>query len=211
MKEIEFYIGLDPGIQGGLTIIDKDNNVSVYKNPIKKTIINKKQKNVYDLEEFLKILFPYKGKALFLQEIVGVRPGEGGVSAFGFGKSAGYTIGLAVALEFIVIEISPIRWKKDYPDLKNDFIADKKEKIKEITESNKILKDIKSKKENKKLIDKLNREIKAEAKTAARALAGKLYPDVEEQFRKKNSDGLAESLLIALYGRNHKNELVQDL
>ena len=83
--------------------------------------------------------------------------------------------------------------------------------MKEIKVSYKLLKDNKVKKENKKVIEKLNREIKAEAKSAARDLAGKMYPDKAEQFKKKNSDGLAESLLIALYGRNHLNELVQNI
>lgn len=210
MKDIQFFIGLDPGIMGGISVIDSNNKAIIYKNPTQSIIVNKKKKNVYDLKKFLEILSPYRGKALFVQELVGVRPGEGGVSAFGFGKSSGFTIGMATALEFEVIEISPVKWKKAYENLKSDSILDKKEKIKELKDLDKILKDKKGKKENKKMIEKLNRDIKADAKSLARKLAGELYPDLLESFKNKNSDGVAESLLIALYGRNHKDELVQN-
>ena len=63
-------------------------------------------------------------------------------------------------------------------------------------------------KEYKKQIDKLGRQVKAEAKTLARHLASDFYPELSDNFVKKNSDGVAESLLIALYGRDNQVELV---
>jgi len=56
----------------------------------------------------------------------------------------------------------------------------------------------------------MQRDLKSQAKTNARLLAAKLYPGLAQKFEKKNTDGLAESLLIALYGRDKQNELVQN-
>ena len=59
-----------------------------------------------------------------------------------------------------------------------------------------------AKKLNKKEIDKLGRQFKSLAKTEARMLVSKLFPSISDRFIKKNTDGMAESILIALYGKN---------
>ncbi len=205
-------ISCDPGVTGGISILYGRRKPVVYKMPVLEVIVNKKKKKEYDLDGILEILDGYKtraGKVLFVQEKVRSMPGEGSVSSFGFGRSSGFTIGMAKGLMFDVVEVSAVVWKKDYPELVTDFIVEKKKEIKELRLESKTLKDKDKKKLNKKHIDKLNRQVKANAKTAARELVSIKYPKLANKFEKKNTDGMAESLLIALYGRKNQNELVQ--
>ncbi len=233
MSVYTIIISSDPGIYGGICILQKNKIPIVYKMPIKETIINKKKKKVYDLIEISKIFRSYTNKKVkYIQESVHSQRGEGSSSSFGFGKSAGSTIGMAYALEFEVIEVSPQKWKKDFPELITDSIKEKKEEIKKLRSISKILekkieelklnsKTIKEKeekkknnkerniinnriKDNKKQIDKINRQIKKDAKEAARKLVSKKYPQLKDLFLKKNTDGMAESVLIALYGKKHE-------
>ena len=209
-NQIDIVVGVDPGVYGGVSILYKNGKIHVHRIPIGQVVINKKNKKVYNLPAIAKLLKPLENKkVLFVQEKVASHPGEGSVSAFSFGKSAGATIGMAFALEFEVAEISSINWKKYFPLLVNDEIRDKKEETKQLRVLGKTLKDKKAKKENKKQIDKLNRQIKTISKTLARELAISLYPKLADTLKQKNSDGMAESLLIAIYGRENKDELVQ--
>jgi hypothetical protein len=203
-------ISCDPGVSGGISILDGQKRPKVYKMPVHNVVVNKKNKKEYDLGSIFEILSPYGEfqDVLFVQEKVSSMPGEGSVSSFGFGKSAGLTIGIAVGLGFKVVEVSPITWKKGFPELITDSIMEKKQEIKDLRLVDKTLKDKQLKKQNKKNIDRLNRQIKSEAKSAARELVSKKYLRLADQLKKKNTDGMAESLLIALYGREHQNELV---
>ena len=202
-------IAVDPGKTGGITILEGRKSPKVFKMPVKSIVVNKKKKNVYDMKEIVNILRDFRDKGvLYLQEKVGVKPGEGSVSAFTFGKSSGLTIGVAEALDFEVVEVSSMSWKKMFPELVNDCILEKKAEIKELRVESKTLKDKEVKKQNKKQIDKLNRQIKAEAKKLARELVSKKYPKLADKFKRVNTDGMAESLLIALYGKENQNELV---
>jgi hypothetical protein len=210
-NKFDIIIGLDPGITGGITILHNNGEVEVYRIPVETVVINKKNKKKYVLSDIASILKPFANKkVLFIQEYVSSMPGEGSVSAFGFGKSAGSTVGMAYALGFEVVEVRPTTWKKHFPQLISDEIHHKKAEIKDLRVELKTLKDKDSKKENKKQIDKLNRQIKILAKNMARELVSSLYPDLKSNFKLKNSDGMAESLLIALYGREKLNELVQN-
>lgn len=210
-KQFDTIIGVDPGVSGGISVVYPIGIAIPYKIPVETVTVNKKNKKRYDTSEIIEILKPYRRKRiLFVQEKVASHPGEGSVSAFNFGRSVGLTIGIAEALGFKVIEVSSQRWKKHFPPLNTTSIIKKKEEIKELRQKGKRLKDKKAKKENKKSIEKLNRQIKTEAKDAARALVSKLYPNMADQFEKKNTDGMAESLLIAIYGKDNQNELVQN-
>ena len=208
----DVFIGLDPGVVGGISILEQYAKYSIIINrvPVKNIVVNNKKKKTYDLDEFYNILSKFSGKkVLFIQEKVASRPGEGSVSSFNFGKSCGSTLGMAIAFGFKVIEVSPSTWKKDFSQLNNANINGMKEETKILRALAKTLKDKDLKNENKKQIEKLNRQIKIEAKSQARSLASSLYPEFSDFFKQKNSDGMAESLLIAIYGRNNQNELVQ--
>lgn len=204
-------ISCDPGVSGAFSILEDNKTPQIHRIPIKKITVNKKEKKVYDLPSIVSLLNPYyKKDVLFVQEQVSVMPGEGGVSAFGFGKSAGTTLGIATALEFKVVEVRPATWKKFFPELESQEIVKLREEQKSFKEAAKTIKGNKEKKENKKIIDKIGRQIKSGAKSGARELVSRLFPQLADDLKQINADGLAESLLIAIYGREHYNELVQN-
>lgn len=211
MTNYNKIISVDPGVKGGITILEKNVSPKVYRIPVKSVVVNKKTKNIYDIDGIVSLL-KHCVNAVFVQEQVGVRPGEGGVSAYGFGKSAGLTLGIAAGLGFEICEVHPRTWKKHFPELTANRIIDGiKRKKKKITEERKKLsvkniKDKDQKKENnkqikelKKQIEKLDRQIKAESKTAARRLVASRYPYLADEVRLVRDDGKAESLLIALW------------
>lgn len=209
-NQYDVVIGLDPGVSGGISMVFKNGKVNVYKIPVIAKKVNKKNKKVYDLDAIAQLFAPYADKqVLYVQERVSSHPGEGSVSAFSFGKSSGLTIGMATAFGFEVVEVSSVSWKKHFPKLDTNSIILKKADIKKLRADSKTIKDKAQKKANKREIDKLNRQIKTEAKDAARNLAAKLYPDIAPCLVHKNTDGVAESLLIALFGRDKQDELVE--
>jgi len=104
--------------------------------------------------------------------------------------------------------VTPQRWKKEFPELTTSVMVAKKAEAKELRAYGKTLKEKAPKEQNKKDVDKLNRQVKAEAKTAARELVSGKYPKLSDMLKKKNADGVAESLLIALFARNKQDELV---
>jgi hypothetical protein len=205
----DYIIANDPGVTGGFAVLENKATPKVYNIPIMTIVVNKKKKNIYDIKEIAKIFSPYQNKkVLYVQEKVGVHMGEGSVSSFNFGKSSGATLGVAYAFGFDVVEVTPQKWKKNFPELITDLILDKKAEMKDLRVIGKRIKEKDDKKANKKQIDKLGREVKKEAKIAARELVSNLYPSLAALFTKTNSDGIAESLLIALYGKEKQNELV---
>jgi hypothetical protein len=207
--DYDVVVGIDPGLSGGITVLDSDKDIEIFKMPLKKIVVNKKNKNTYNMIDILDIFKEYKNKkVLFYIEKQSVRQGEGAVSAMTIGKNYGQLLGLAYALNFHITEISPVKWKKQYPQLITQEIINKKAEIKELRLLSKTIKENDLKKENKRQVDKLNRQVKAEAKTAARQLVSTLYPSLADRFVKKNTDGIAESVLIALYGKDCHNELV---
>jgi len=203
----DFYIGIDVGIRGGITIIE-NGKIDVFCMPIMQKIVNKKKKNIYDLKKIVEILKPYSNKnVLCLVEIQSVRPGEGGVSAQSNGKGWGQLLGVTTALGFNVVEVSSQRWKKHFPQLNTPSIIAKKELMSELRKNAKLLKGKIEKKANTKELEKLSRQIKLEAKKAAIELVKKDYPDIDLVVKKTESDGLAESILIAKFGLENQDLL----
>ena len=203
VNQYNIIIGIDPGLTGGISVLDGDEEPMVYKMPVKPIIVNKKKKNAYDMIEIIKLFSLYKNKkVLFFIEKQGVRQGEGSVSAMTIGKNYGQLLGAGYALDFDVIEVTPQSWKKHFSELTTDEMKDIKVEMKGLRLDGKKIEDKEVKKENKKQIDKLGRQFKSLAKTEARKLVSSLYPSISDKFVKKNTDGMAESILIALYGKN---------
>lgn len=211
------FCGIDPGFQGGISIISEDTSETpiVYRMPVLKMhkVVKgkKKTKQFYDLVGIREIFQKHLDKdSVIVVERVSPHAGEGSVSSFSFGRGYGNLEGIIVGLfNKTPGEVAPVSWKKHFPELVNDEIRGKKEEAKEIRARDKILpakpktiEEKEAKKENKKQIDKLNRQVKAIAKTLARELASSLHPELADNFKLKNSDGVAESLLIAIYGRD---------
>jgi hypothetical protein len=211
-------IAVDPGLQGGLAfLIDKP---FVHEPPTLTRLVKRKSKmrgmhdvkvRDFNLGAICDLLRPFQGQnILFAIEKVSVRPQEGTIASFNFGAGYAYWKMAAVAHGFKLVEIPPQRWKNDYPQLTSTpEIMALKDQLKSLRISKKKSKGAADKNSNRKETEAINRSIKTIAKSAARTLAAKLYPELADSFKLKKQDGLAEAILIALYAKNHYNELVQ--
>lgn len=174
-------IGCDPGVSGAVCVLEE--KPLIFDTPTYKTDKGKKD---YTLSEMVAILKPYEKKDVtFVIEKIHAMPGNGSVSSFHFGRGSGLWEGIASALGFNVVYVSPQMWKKGYDGLIVERIS-KEQRL------------VLPKREQ----DRLKRIAKAGSKTKARTLAGELYPALKDQFVQVNSDGRAESLLIAQYYKN---------
>ena len=97
------YVGIDPGQKGGYAIIAKsETGRSVFAYP------------------WSDVFFTFEMAALKGQDVivavekVGARPGQGTVSMFNFGKSAGYIEGVLSALGIPYQLIPPQTWKREF-------------------------------------------------------------------------------------------------
>lgn len=194
------YIGIDPGLGGAVTIIN-DGTPSIFDVPTFKKATGKED---YDMPSMARLLRPYfmlPGKLVVaVIEDVHAMPGQGGVSMFNFGRGKGIWEGICAAFGFEVHMVSPQTWKKDYPEL----LIHKDKPQKTLKKNTKLTKA--EKEAEKAMAKELAREkrlAKAASKAKARGKAGELYPSLASQFEKVNSDGRAESLLIARYGMSH--------
>jgi len=220
-------IGIDCGLKGGITILD-GKNIQIYKMPtfVEQKNKSSKKKNKYDLPKIVSFLELYKDKEVLIAiERQGTRPGEGAVSAFTIGEGYGSLQGLAYAFGFDVHIITPVTWKKHYPELETieimayrqeqkDLKLDTKKQIESIEEYIKNIKDkmlkTKKKKDIKELknqcsqaVTKLGNKIKKAAKNKAREICKEMYPNMADEFKLVSDDGKAESVLIALYAKDN--------
>lgn len=214
-KTYDYIIGVDPGLSGGITIVNaKKDEMEVFPMPIntitKGTKKKPKKSNEIDCQGVIDVLSKVKGKnVLFVIERVTARGGEAPNRAFNFGYGWGYLQGVAWTLGYDVAIVTPQKWKKSFPDLETDAMSLIRDEIHVLKED---LKDLQAKKmpkakiqEKKKEISQKDSKLKSLAKSAARELTSKKYPDQKDEFKRVKDDGKAESVLIGLYG---KNELV---
>ena len=144
------YAGIDPGKNGGVSIIDENSNV----------LFCKKMSNEVLIEAFTKVKNENKN-CIVCGEKVGAMTGQGVTGMFNFGKGAGFIEGVLETLSIPYQLVPPVTWKKEFSLIGKD----KKESI---------------------------------------AVAKKLYPSVNlfpTERCKKESDGMAESLLMATYAK----------
>jgi len=103
------YIGIDPGLAGGITLLNDNNNISSNVMPTI-SIGTKKEINVKSLSDYLKGN-SYGCKMVGI-EIQHAMPKQGVVSMFKIGKGYGILIGLLTALNFPFVEIRAAEWQK---------------------------------------------------------------------------------------------------
>lgn len=114
-------LGIDPGVSGALCLVDPKTKkiVALVDMPTVVVTINKKNRNVIAaplIAEAIKRLNPSKA----ILEKVGVRPGEGALGAFTFGRGVGQLEGVLAALGVPTESVMPATWKR-----KLDVPADK--------------------------------------------------------------------------------------
>lgn len=99
MKDI-VYIGIDPGKEGAMAIINKKTVIII----------------PFNEEEYKKALQRYSknNKCVCIVENVHSMPGQGVKSTFNFGKNFGYILGLLDSLDIPYKLVAPLKWKNFY-------------------------------------------------------------------------------------------------
>tara|TARA_Y100000741_G_scaffold133998_1_gene100887 strand:+ start:106 stop:600 length:495 start_codon:yes stop_codon:yes gene_type:complete len=108
-------IGIDPGINGAISIIENKKILEVYDTP---TMIdgkkNKRQINSAQVTNIFKERLNNDKDVIVVVEQVNAMPGQGVTSMFNFGQSFGVLKGICSALQLSVFFVRPVKWKKYY-------------------------------------------------------------------------------------------------
>lgn len=179
---MDLYIGIDIGFQGAISFAEKKDdkliNTRVFKMPI---IVDDKNKKQYDIKNVVKLFkdnikCDYKN-VICVAEKVHAFAGQGISSTARLCEGSGIIQGIIGALELQLERVNPMNWKKEaFPELLVD---------------GKIVKAL-----PKNERSKMKAKLKAQAKDKAREIATNLHPELSDCFKKKNQDGLSESILM---------------
>ena len=108
-------IGIDPGLSGGIAILDDLKIFDIYDMPImsegKK---NKNQLNSAQLVNIIKKNIISSGDTFLIVEQVSAMPGQGVTSMFNFGQTFGSIKGICAALNLPIFFVRPAKWKKHF-------------------------------------------------------------------------------------------------
>jgi crossover junction endodeoxyribonuclease RuvC len=103
-------IGIDPGLDGGLAIINGSHIELLETIPTeKKTGFIKRQVDAQKLSNILRV---YPDLVCYLEKVAS-RPGQGVGSVFSFGDTYGAIRGVLGALNIPTYYVSPQKWKKE--------------------------------------------------------------------------------------------------
>lgn len=109
---IDYYIGVDPGLDGAFAVLDKNGElIQVYDMPTVEVIVNKKAKRKVApaaIADELKIYT--EGYCAAVVENVSARPGQGVTSMFGFGRSFGVVEGVLAGMGIPYETVPPATW-----------------------------------------------------------------------------------------------------
>ncbi len=145
-----FYIGIDPGGQGGFAIINGDDNSAEVMSWDQELFINK-----------IKDMHAAGLPCITCLENVHAMPSDSRKRAFAFGESLGFIKGVLQSFDIPYQLISPVKWKKEFNLIKQD-------------------------------------------KSVSIQTCKQLYPTVSLKRTPKctkDSDGMAEALLMATYAK----------
>ena len=106
-------IGIDPGLSGGIAILENNKVKSLFDMPVmpegKK---NKRQLNSAQLAKLIKDSIKDKSEVSVIVEQVNAMPGQGVTSMFNFGQSFGILKGICSAMQLPMYFVRPTKWKK---------------------------------------------------------------------------------------------------
>lgn len=113
---MSFIIGIDPGANGAVAIIDANTNdlVQVFDMPAVALEVGGKTKRrvaPYLLAEELR-LFNVNGARAIVEQ-VSAMPGQGVSSMFAFGHAFGLALGVLAGMGIPVDTVTPAKWKRD--------------------------------------------------------------------------------------------------
>jgi len=108
-------IGIDPGLSGGIAILDNSKVVELFDMPVmpdgKK---NKRQLNSALLVKLIKDHIKNLEDTVKVVEQVNAMPGQGVTSMFNFGQTFGAIKGICAALGLPIFFVRPAKWKKHF-------------------------------------------------------------------------------------------------
>ena len=114
-------IGIDPGINGAISIIENKKIIEVYDTP---TMIdgkkNKRQINGAQVTNIFKERLNRGKEVVVVVEHVNAMPGQGVTSMFNFGQSFGVIKGICAALNLPIYFVRPAKWKKHFNLIKTN-------------------------------------------------------------------------------------------
>ena len=114
-------IGIDPGINGAISIIENKKIIEVYDTP---TMIdgkkNKRQINGAQVTNIFKERLNGEKEVVVVVEHVNALPGQGVTSMFNFGQSFGVIKGICAALNLPIYFVRPAKWKKHFNLIKTN-------------------------------------------------------------------------------------------
>lgn len=101
-------LGIDPGLSGALALYDIDGSLEVVDMPT----LQLKTKRVIDEYALARVIDDWSSRVreVWLEQ-VGVRPGEGAVGAFTFGRGYGALRGICAANFLTIVDVTPATWK----------------------------------------------------------------------------------------------------
>ena len=108
-------IGIDPGLSGGIAILDNTNVIELFNMPVmpdgKK---NKRQLNSALLVKLIRDNIKNLEDTVMVVEQVNAMPGQGVTSMFNFGQTFGAIKGICAALGLPIFFVRPSKWKKHF-------------------------------------------------------------------------------------------------
>ena len=108
-------IGIDPGLSGGIAILDDSKIFDMFDMPIMSE--GKKNKNQLNSAQLVNIIkrhiLPNK-ETFVIVEQVSAMPGQGVTSMFNFGQTFGAIKGICAALGLPIFYVRPAKWKKHF-------------------------------------------------------------------------------------------------
>ena len=114
-------IGIDPGINGAISVIENKKIIEVYDTP---TMIdgkkNKRQINGAQVTNIFKERLNGEKEVVVVVEHVNAMPGQGVTSMFNFGQTFGVIKGICAALNLPIYFVRPAKWKKHFNLIKTN-------------------------------------------------------------------------------------------
>ncbi len=114
-------IGIDPGITGGISVLENKKVIEVYDTP---TMIdgkkNKRQVNGAQVSNIIREKINQGKDIIVVVEHVNAMPGQGVTSMFNFGQSFGVIKGICSALNLPIHFVRPTKWKKHFNLIKTN-------------------------------------------------------------------------------------------
>tara|TARA_B000000532_G_C18845357_1_gene396977 strand:+ start:54 stop:542 length:489 start_codon:yes stop_codon:yes gene_type:complete len=107
-------IGIDPGLSGGIAILDDLKVFDIFDMPVMSE--GKKNKNQLNSAQLVNIIKKHivSGDTFVIVEQVGAMPGQGVTSMFNFGQTFGSIKGVCAALDLPIFYVRPTKWKKHF-------------------------------------------------------------------------------------------------